>query len=163
MRTIRGLLVVVVMMVGFAGPAGAMAQLRVQGTFVAGVDFTSLTLRDGPAGGCVLTVGGEIVFSGSEPAVVGSAVGTTTALIAASCAEVATSPPGTDADVFSFRGRFDGSVNGMRTSGPLVYAGVTQPGGRITAVITLRGNVSAVLRADARVAVGGSYSGFATT
>lgn len=83
----------------------------------------------------------------------------TTALIAATCAEVAASPPGTAADVFRFRGQFVGTVDGQPVAGPLTYAGVTQAGGHIDALITLRGDVSAVLRADAVVAQGGSYAG----
>jgi hypothetical protein len=74
---------------------------------------------------------------------------------------VAATPPGTFADVFRFVGDYAGTVAGEPASGPLTYAGVTRAGGTITAVVRLRGISSAFLRADAVVAVGGSYRGIA--
>ena len=92
----------------------------------------------------------------------GTATGSTTALIFASCAQVATTPPGTFADVFRFVGEYVGTVAGQPGSGSLTYAGVTRAGGNITAAIGLRGDSSALVRADAVVAVGGSYRGIAS-
>ncbi|MBX9245433.1 hypothetical protein ICW40_11520 [Actinotalea ferrariae] len=127
------------------------------GEFVASVDFTSLRTRDIGGAACEFTVDGSLTFSG---ALEGVAVGTTTALIFAPCAEALASPPGTYVDVFAFDGRFTGEVGDQPASGPLRYAGVTRVGGGIDALITLRGrDAQAVLRADAQVAVGGTYEG----
>lgn len=86
---------------------------------------------------------------------VGVASGTTTAYVLATCDQVLAAAPGTYRDVFRFTGVFTGTVAGTPTSGELSYAGVTHPGGEIGATIRLEGGSSAVLRADARVAVGG--------
>ena len=128
---------------------------EVSGEFDALVDFSTLKLQP-VAGGCRLTVSGTLVFSGTLE---GSAYGTTTALVFAPCQEVATTPPGTFADVFSFEGTFDGTVAGVPVTGPLRYAGVTYPGGAIDAAITLGGDVPLAARAAATLAVGGSYTG----
>lgn len=92
----------------------------------------------------------------------GSAVGTTTAVIFAPCADALANPPGTYLDVFRFEGDFSGEVLGEAVTGPFSYAGVTRVGGDIDATMVLDGDAArAVLRADAQVAVGGTYSGVA--
>ena len=128
------------------------------GEFTAAVDFASLRLRDVRGGRCELTVNGTLTFTGTLD---GAATGTTTALLFATCAEVAVTPPGTFFDVFRFEGDFSGTVAGQPATGPLRYAGITRVGGAIDALITLGGGSTAVLRADAVVAVGGSYTGVA--
>jgi hypothetical protein len=138
-----------------SAPAPAAAAPGASGSFVAAVDFATLQLVPAP-GGCELTVSGTIYFSGTLE---GAAPGTTTALVFAPCSLVAAAPPGAYVDVFRFTGTFTGEVDGVAATGPLTYAGVTQAGGAIDAVITLTGATSAVLRADAQVAVGGTYTG----
>jgi hypothetical protein len=88
-------------------------------------------------------------------------VGTTNALIAAPCASVSTTPPGTFADVFAFRGTFAGHIGDEPASATLTYAGVTRPGGAIRAGITMRNGATALVEVDAAVGVGGTYAGFA--
>jgi hypothetical protein len=141
-----------------ASPAGAQGA---EGDFVAAVDFSSVQARDVRGNKCELTVDGTLSFSGT---VEGEAVGTTTAVIFAPCADALASPPGTFFDVFRFDGDFTGEVLGEAASGSLRYAGVTRVGGAIDATIILDGDdARAVLRADAGVAVGGTYTGVAKT
>lgn len=60
------------------------------------------------------------------------------------------------------RREFTGEVLDEPVSGSLSYAGLTRVGGAIDANVILDGaEARAVLRADAQVAVGGSYSGIA--
>jgi hypothetical protein len=130
-----------------------------EGDFVAAVDFSSLQARDVRGNKCEFTVDGTLTFSGT---VDGTADGVTTAVIFAPCADALANPPGTFVDVFEFEGRFEGDVLGSPASGSVRYAGITRVGGGIDALITLRGeDARAVLRADARVAVGGTYRGVA--
>lgn len=136
----------------------AGAPVAAAGEFTALVDFTSIRLSDAPGGKCVLTVNGTLVFSGTLQ---GDAVGTTTAMVSAPCSEVASTPPGTYFDVFRFEGAFTGTVDGANASGDLTYSGVTHEGGAIDALVTLRGDAEAMLRADAIVAQGGTYTGVA--
>lgn len=137
-----------------ADPAG-----RAAGTFVASVDFGTLTALPAANGThCELTVQGVLTFSGT---LVGTAGGTTTAYVLAPCAEVLASPPGTYRDVFTFTGTFTGTVDGSATTGSLDYAGVSFPGGAIGATIQLDGASTARLRADATLGVGGTYTGVA--
>ena len=129
------------------------------GTFTADVDFSTLTASDVRGNKCEFTVNGTLTFTGT---LVGAADGTTTAVIFAPCADATTNPPGTFFDVFRFEGTFTGSVDGSPVTGPLSYAGVTRVGGVIDALILLHGDQGrAALRADAEVAVGGSYTGVA--
>jgi hypothetical protein len=133
------------------------AAVHAAGGFEAAIDFASLQARDVRGHRCELTVNGTLTFSGT---VEGTAGGITTAVVLAPCADALASPPGTYVDVFEFEGRFTGEVLGVRASGPLRYAGVTRVGGEIDALITLRGDdARAVLRADAQVALGGTYRG----
>jgi hypothetical protein len=152
--------IVLVVVAGLNAPASARTHVAASGDFVAVVDFSSLELRDAAHDNCVLTVNGTLEFSGT---LVGRATGTTTALIFAPCADVAITPPGTYPDLFQFKGTFRGTVAGRPAiTAELTYGGITRVGGAITAVITLRGDTFGVLRADAIVAQGGSYSGFVT-
>lgn len=131
------------------------------GAIVASVDFSSLEARDVRGNKCEFTVDGTLSFSGT---IDGDAVGATTAVIFAPCAEALASPPGTSFDTFRFDGDFTGEVLGEPTTGTLRYSGITRVGGHIDATVILRGDQArAVARADAQVAVGGTYSGVATT
>ncbi len=157
MRRILLALVSAVLLVLPAAPATAAPTTPVHGRFDVILDFSTLTLRDGPGNTCVLTVRGKLVFSGTLS---GEAPGRTTALVFGPCAQVAVTPPGTYVDVFRFRGTFTGTVHGTRVTGRLTYAGVTEVGGHIDAVIQLSSRVGHVVaRADAMVAQGGTYTG----
>jgi hypothetical protein len=129
-----------------------------QGTFAAAV--TPPFQLEPRGASCELTVPGQLTFSGTLE---GTAAGTTTALILAPCEEVAVTPPGTYFDVFRFEGEFNGTVADKQvTDADITYAGITRPGGTIGAIIRLSGDgTTAVLHADARVLVGGDYSGVA--
>jgi hypothetical protein len=138
------------------GPATAAT-----GSFVADVDFASLQATDVRGNKCEFRVDGTLTFSGTLE---GVATGTTTAVIFAPCADALAQPPGSFFDTFRFEGRFTGEVGGTAATGPLSYAGLTRVGGDIDARVRLNaGPVRAVLRADAQVAVGGTYSGVAQT
>ena len=128
------------------------------GHYTAVVDFSSLTLK--PRGrNCLLEVDGTLFFTGT---IVGSAVAHTSAPVFASCAQVATTPPGTYRDVFTSRAVFDGTVNGEPAHANLLYAGVTEVGGAIDAHLIFSNGLAGVLDAvNARVAVGGDYRGAA--
>lgn len=130
-----------------------------EGSFVASVDFSSLQAEDVRGNKCEFTVEGILTFAGD---VTGEASGSTTAVIFAPCADALAAPPGTYFDVFRFEGSFSGDVLGVPTEGTLSYAGVTRVGGGIDATVILDGDQArAVLRADAQVAVGGTYTGVA--
>lgn len=142
-----------------AAPGSGRGAQSAVGDFVASVDFSSLQARDVRGNKCEFTVNGALTFSG---ALEGTAVGTTTAVIFASCDEALAAPPGTYFDVFRFDGHFTGAVLGQPDSGALSYAGLTRVGGGIDATVILDGDQTrAVVRADAQVAVGGTYSGIA--
>jgi hypothetical protein len=159
-RRLLAVLAIVLVVAGVNASALARTRLAASGDFVAVVDFTSVELRDAPHDSCVLTVNGALQFAGT---LVGEATGTTTALIFAPCADVAITPPGTYFDLFQFKGTLRGTIaNRPAITAELTYGGITRVGGAITAVITLRGDTFGVLRADAIVAQGGSYSGFVT-
>ena len=135
------------------------AARQAAGAFTAEVDFSSLVARDVRGNKCEFTVNGTLNFTGTLE---GSAPGTTRAVIFAPCSAATTSPPGTFFDVFAFRGTFTGTVHGAPVSGDLTYAGITRAGGAIDAKIILAGDrAKAVLRADAVVALGGTYRGHA--
>jgi hypothetical protein len=139
--------------------AAATPAVRSSGTFQANVDFMTLTATAAPNGRhCELAVQGALTFHGT---VNGVAEGQTTAYVLAPCDEVLVVPPGTYRDTFRFTGTFAGTVNGSPTTGELTYFGITHPGGDINATIRLQGGSRAVLRADATVAVGGTYTGVA--
>ena len=132
-----------------AGPISAA------GEFAAVVDFSTLTLT--PRGqNCLLQVDGQLIFSGT---IEGVGTGTTSALVLATCAEVASSPPGTHRDVFHSELTFDGSIAGAPAQGHMIYQGRVQEGGRIEGRILASRGIAGVLTVEALVAVGGSYSG----
>ncbi len=158
-KLLVALLAVLLAPIALASPVSAASHVDASGSFTAQIDPASITLAPASGGNCVLSVNGVLTFSGT---LMGTATGSTTALIFASCAQVATTPPGTFADVFRFVGEYVGTVAGQPGSGSLTYAGVTRAGGNITAAIGLRGDSSALVRADAVVAVGGSYRGIAS-
>jgi hypothetical protein len=141
-------------------PAAAVSAQAVHpaaGTFTAQVDFATISLREVGDSKCLLTVQGVLTFTGTLK---GAATGTTSALIFATCAQVAATPPGTYFDLFRFQSTFRGTVKDVRVTGRLTYAGITRVGGAIDAAILLDGDrADAALRADAEVAVGGSYTG----
>jgi len=158
MREIAYSLLFALALVGVpATSAAATPALRADGSFVVLVDFTSLTATPRANGQhCELVVQGDLTFSGTLS---GVAEGSTTAYVLAPCDETLAAPPGTYLDLFKFSGVFVGTVDGTAATGQLTYAGVTHPGGDIGAIIRLRGSSKAVLRADATVAVGGTYTG----
>ncbi|CAN5375238.1 hypothetical protein BH23ACT6_BH23ACT6_18970 [soil metagenome] len=137
--------------------ASASPAQKATGEFTASVDLDSLAVREVRGNKCEFTVDGTLTFTGSLS---GVADGTTTAVIFAPCSEATAAPPGTYFDVFRFEGDFAGEVNGAPVDGDLTYAGITRVGGAIGATILLRGDgAKAAVRADAQVAVGGSYRG----
>lgn len=136
-----------------ADAAGGPTQ--VAGLFDAIVDFTTLRLT--PRGSnCLLDVDGRLVFHGS---IEGTGVGHTTALVFATCEEVASLPPGTDPDVFHSNLEFTGTVNGEPATAKALYHGRVQPGGHIEGQIIFSDGIAGALDASGQVAVGGSYSG----
>jgi hypothetical protein len=129
--------------------------VRASGTFDVLLDLESFRLQ--PVGNrCLLTVSGTLTFAGT---LLGTATATTTALEDASCDEVAASPPGTFADIFTSTGAFSGTVDGRPVSADLVYAGRTAVGGSIEAIMRFTGDLTGVLHVDATLGVGGSYRG----
>ena len=161
MRRTTGLLIsALALTMGPGGTAAAAdATVRASGTFEAAVDFTTLQAIPSAHGHhCELIVRGTLTFAGT---VDGEANGTTNATVFAPCDEVLKAPPGTFRDVFRFSGNFTGTVERTSTTGELTYAGVTRPGGAIDANIRLHGSPRTVLRADATIAVGGTYTGVA--
>jgi hypothetical protein len=147
--------------VGARGQASEAAtpgarQVDASGTFAAQIDPTTFTFT--PRGrNCLLTVGGRLIFSGT---IVGTATGTTTALVFAPCSEVMANPPGTFRDVFKSELRFEGTVDGEPAEADLLYMGrVEAPSGEIEGRLVFSNGVAGRLEADAVVAVGGTYRG----
>jgi len=131
--------------------------IQASGTFDAIVDFSTLTLTPASEGrNCLLTVKGQLVFEGTLE---GPAVGQTTALVFAPCADVATNLPGTFPDVFKSELVFDGTVAGEPARANVIYTGRSEPGGHIDAYLLLYNGVLGTLEVDAQLAVGGSYRG----
>jgi hypothetical protein len=131
--------------------------IQASGSFDAIVDFSTLTLTPASEGrDCLLTVKGQLVFDGTLE---GPAVGQTTALVFAPCADVATNPPGTFPDVFKSELVFDGTVAGEPARANVIYTGRSRPGGHIDAYLLLYNGVVGTLEVDAQLAVGGSYRG----
>lgn len=139
----------------FHRPALAARRVETSGSFDAIVDFATLTLT--PRGrNCLLVVRGQLVFSGT---IEGPAVGQTSALVFAPCADVAANPPGTFEDVFRSELVFEGTVDGEPASANVLYMGRSQPGGRITGRLVFSNGVQGRLEVDAQLAVGGVYQG----
>src|SRR5688500_12471045 len=136
--------------------ANAASLVTVSGQYAALVDFTTLSLT--PKGNnCFLEVDGQLVFTGT---IQGTATGTTSALVLAPCADVASNPPGTFGDTFKSDLVFEGTVNGESTTANLRYVGQVKPGGDINARLVFTGGVTGSLEtSNAVVAVGGDYSG----
>jgi hypothetical protein len=138
-----------------AASAAAARRIQASGEFDAFVDFSTLTLT--PRGrNCVLQVNGQLVFTGT---IEGTATGQTTALVFASCVDVASNPPGTFADRFKSELVFEGTVDGKPATANVLYMGRVQPGGAIEGRLVFSKGVSGRLNADAVVAVGGEYEG----
>jgi hypothetical protein len=136
-------------------PPSLARQIQTSGDFDAIVDFSTLTLT--PRGSnCLLQVNGQLVFTGT---IEGAATGQTTALVFAPCSDVATSPPGTFTDVFRSELAFEGTVDGEPARANVLYMGRVQPGGQIEGRLLLSNGVQGRLEVDARVAVGGEYTG----
>jgi hypothetical protein len=135
--------------------ASAARRVEVTGGFDAIVDFSTLTLT--PKGSnCLLTVKGRLVFNGT---IQGVAPGQTNALVFATCADVASHPPGTYPDVFVSTLAFEGTVDGVPARANVVYTGRSQPGGHISAHFIFYHGVEGVLDVEAQLAVGGTYHG----
>ena len=135
--------------------SSASRQVQASGLFDAIVDFRTLSLT--PRGSnCLLQVDGQLVFHGT---IEGVANGTTTALVFATCEDVASKPPGTDPDVFQSRATFQGTVDGEPATAKLLYAGRVQPGGHIDGRLVFSDGLAGKLDASSQVAVGGEYSG----
>ena len=135
--------------------ASPSRQIEASGEFAAVVDFSTLTLT--PRGrNCLLQVKGQLVFTGT---IQGTGTGQTTALVFASCSQVATTPPGTFRDVFKSELTFEGTIDGQPARANVLYMGGVEPGGRIEGRLIFSNGVAGKLDVVARVAVGGDYSG----
>lgn len=140
---------------GMPASGSATAPQPASGTFKADIDFDTLSLA--PVGSnCVLQVDGELTFSGTLE---GTAPGTTTALVFASCDEAATHPPGTFRDVFISALEFEGAVDGVPVTADVTYQGQVREGGSVDALIRVSNGANGVLEVEGSVAEGGSYSG----
>ncbi len=146
----------ILMMVVVAAPsAAADTVVPAEGEFTATVDFTTLTLTPkGPR--CLLEVDGALSFTGTLE---GTASGTTSALVFATCDEVAVSPPGTFRDLFRSSLDFTGTLDGAPVEAHITYIGLTRVGGDVSGVMVFSDGVRGVLAVDAIVAVGGEYQG----
>lgn len=133
----------------------AARRVAASGTFAALVDFSTLTLTS-RGRNCLLEVNGQLVFSGT---IEGTGTGRTSALVFASCDEVASTPPGTYPDVFRSRLVFEGTIGGEPAAANLLYRGRVQPGGQIEGRLVFSNGVRGRLEAEAMVAVGGEYRG----
>ena len=135
--------------------SSASRRIATSGQFDALVDFSTLTLT--PRGrNCLLEVDGRLVFTGT---IQGTAVGRTRALVFASCADVATTPPGTFRDIFKSELVFSGTVDGTPARANVLYTGGVEPGGMIEGRLLFSKGVEGTLNVVARVAVGGNYRG----
>ena len=134
---------------GSAGPA--------QGDLVVRVDPSTLRaepVAQGTRGR--LRAGVTITATGT---VAGTAEGTTTAIVHAPCAAATSNPPGAFADTFRFTGAFHGEVLGSPTTAAVEYAGLTRPGGDVSAALVLHGDVTVLAAVRARVGATGTYRG----
>jgi hypothetical protein len=159
-RPMRKLVMVLVgmaaVMLAATPSASAAPPIPATGTFDAVVDFSTLQLT--PRGqNCLLEVEGELVFEGTLQ---GTASGTTAALIFATCDEVLANPPGTFRDVFMSKLVFTGQADGVPVEASMTYQGQVSEGGEIRAIIRVSRGLVGVMDVEARVAEGGSYSGF---
>ena len=135
--------------------ASASRKVETSGHFDAIVDFSTLSLT--PRGrNCLLEVQGRLVFTGT---IVGTATGTTSALVSAPCADVAVTPPGTFTDVFKSETTFEGTIDGTPVRANMLYMGGVDVGGHISGRLVFSNGASGRLDAEAQVAVGGEYHG----
>lgn len=156
-RPVLLLLVTALLMLGLATPAAAAERVDASGGFTTELFFPTFTTTPVGRHACRVTVQGELTFEGTLE---GSGIGTTTALIFAPCDDVATSPPGAFADVFSSRIEFEGTAAGSPVTADIRWLGTTKAGGDISAVMVVGGDdVRGQLRVDAVVGVGGTYRG----
>ena len=133
----------------------AVQPVETSGSFDAIVDFSTVTLT--PKGrNCLLQIHGRLIFHGT---IEGTANGVTSALEFAPCSEVAVNPPGTFPDVFKSVAVFDGTIAGQPAHSNLLYMGRVQVGGAIDGRFVFSNGVAGELKADAIVAVGGTYQG----
>lgn len=133
----------------------AAQPVETSGSFDAIVDFSTVTLT--PKGrNCLLQVKGHLIFHGT---IMGTANGQTSALEFAPCSEVAVNPPGTFPDEFKSVAVFDGRIAGQPAHANLLYMGRVQVGGTIDGRFVFSNGVAGELKADAIVAVGGTYRG----
>jgi hypothetical protein len=146
------------LIVGAAPAASAAPPTTATGGFDAIVDFSTLTLEPRGAN-CLLTVDGMLVFTGT---IEGTAPGTTTALVFASCEEVVANP-GADRDVFHSSLYFTGTINGEPVEADVTYQGRSALGGAIDGMLRFTNGAHAILDTQAQIAVGGSYEGFVTS
>ena len=159
-RLVLAALASVMISVGvMAAPSVTTAGTVARGEFTVAVDVATAVLHPVGERACKVTVDATLTFTGT---IVGVAEGTTVALVAAPCSDVATTPPGTFADVFAFVGDFAGTVADEAAQAKLGYAGATRAGGAIKALMTLSHGARALLKVDAVAGVGGTYSGFAS-
>jgi hypothetical protein len=87
----------------------------------------------------------------------------TSALVLASCDDVATSPPGTFPDVFRADLHLDGVLDGDAVTAELVYLGRTAAGGDISGLMVFSGDIAGAASIDATLGVGGTYAGIIVT
>ena len=148
-------LAIVLSILGFS-PAAASELIRAKGDFTVEVDFSTLSLTPVDEN-CLITVEAVVNFTGTLQ---GIATARTRALALASCADVATLPPGAYEDVFTSAFEFAGKVDGKPIVADFTYRGRTALGGAIDAVMIPSNGLRGRLFVDAIVAVGGSYNGF---
>lgn len=145
---------------GRAHHASRSAQsARAQGTIAVILDGSTLIASAVGRNACQLRVDVTLQLTGT---IDGTASGTTTAVIKAPCDQALATPPGTFADVFQFSGTFRGTVLGKNTTARTHYAGVTQAGGEVKAVLTLEGAVPAAVLVEAQAGGTGTYCGKAS-
>jgi hypothetical protein len=156
MRRLLLALVLCTALVGIGvAPAAADGRVAAEGDFTVGITGAPDT-RPLPGGRCLARIPVTLAFTGT---LVGTAPGTIRIAFAAPCEQALADRPGTYADVFTFRGRFTGTVAGEETRARLFYSGVTQPGGQVRGVMALYGGSHGLLSVDATAGGGGSYSG----
>ena len=132
------------------------SRISAEGAFTAIIDPFSFTFTS-MGNKCLLEVDGVIIFTGTLE---GEAPGTTRALVFATCDEAASNPPGTFQDLFRSELEFYGKVNGIETIADMTYQGITEVGGEIKGRMMLSNGLKGMLKVDALVVLGGSYTGF---
>lgn len=140
---------------GWTMPALAHERMSANGNFTVVLDFATLTLT--PQGHkCQLAAQNKLIFSGSLD---GEASGSITVLVAATCEQVATNPPGTFADRFESQLLFSGTLDGAPLSSQMVYKGTSAAGGTVAGKLKLSGDIHGNLEVTAVAGQGGTYVG----